>query len=48
MCQERIDLFSVHATQMSIDSGIYVEYHMISSVTSGAPVEFDVTANEDD
>ena len=28
--------------------GVYVEYHPISSITSGAPIEFDVTASGDD
>jgi hypothetical protein len=46
--KSELDLFSVPATQTSIDSGVYVEYHPISSITSGAPIEFDVTASGDD
>ena len=46
--KSELDLFSVPPTQTSIESGIYVEYHPISSLTDGAPIEFDVTASGDD
>lgn len=46
--KSELDLFSVPATQTSIESGIYVEYHPISSITGAAPIEFDVTASGDD
>jgi len=31
------DLFSVPPTQTSIESGLFVEYRPISSITDGAP-----------
>jgi hypothetical protein len=46
--KSELDLFSVPATQTSIESGRYVEYHPISSMTGGAPIEFDVAASGDD
>ena len=46
--KSELDLFSVPATQTSVESGTYVEYHPISSMTGGAPIEFDVTASGDD
>ena len=46
--KSELDLFSVPPTQTSIESGLYVEYHPISSLTDGAPIEFDVTSSGDD
>jgi hypothetical protein len=46
--KSELDLFSVPATQTSIESGTYVEYHPVASITGGAPIEFDVTASGDD
>jgi hypothetical protein len=46
--KSKLDLFSVPATQTSIESGTYVEYHPIFSLTGAAPIEFDVSASGDD
>jgi hypothetical protein len=46
--KSELDLFSVPAMQTSIESGTYVEYHPISSLTGAAPIEFDVSASGDD
>ena len=46
--KSELDLFSVPPTQTSIDSGTFVEYRPISSLTDGAPIEFDVTSSGDD
>jgi hypothetical protein len=46
--KSELDLFSVPATQTSIESGTYVEHHPVASITGGAPIEFDVTASGDD
>ena len=46
--KSELDLFSVPATQTSVESGTYVEYHPISSMMGGAPIEFDVNASGDD
>jgi hypothetical protein len=45
--QKRIGPVFVPATH-SIDSGLYVEYYPISTITNGAPIEFDVNASGDD
>ena len=46
--KSELDLFSIPATQTSIENGTYVEYHPISTISGGAPIEFDVTATGDD
>jgi hypothetical protein len=42
--KSELDLFSIPATQTSVESGMYVDYHPVSSITGGAPIEFDVNA----
>jgi hypothetical protein len=46
--KSELDLFSVPPTQVSVDSGMFVEYHPISSLTDGAPIEFEVSSSRDD
>jgi hypothetical protein len=46
--KSELDLFSIPATQTSVESGMYVDYHPVSSITSGAPIEFDVNATGED
>lgn len=46
--KSELDLFSVPSTQTSIDSGTFVEFRPISTLTDGAPIEFDVTSSGDD
>ena len=46
--KSELDLFSLPPTQTSIESGIFVEYHPISSLTDGAPIEFEVSSSGDD
>jgi hypothetical protein len=46
--KSELDLFSVPPTQTSIESGSFVEYRPVSSLTDGAPIEFDITASGDD
>jgi hypothetical protein len=46
--KSKLDLFSVPSTQVSVDSGMFVEYHPISSLTDGAPIEFEVSSSGDD
>ena len=46
--KSELDLLAIPYTQTSVESGKYVEYRPISSITDGAPVEFDVTASGDD
>ena len=40
-----LDVFSVPATQTSIEYGNYVEYHPLSSITDSGPIEFDVSSS---
>ena len=46
--KSELDLFSVPPTQASIENGVLVEYHPISSLADGAPIEFDVSSSGDD
>jgi hypothetical protein len=46
--KSKLDRFSVPATQTSIESRTYVDYHPVASITGGAPIEFDVTASGND
>jgi hypothetical protein len=42
--KSELDLFSVPPTQTSVESGSFVEYHPISSLTDGGPIEFEVSS----
>jgi hypothetical protein len=42
--KSELDLFSISATQTSVESGMYVDYPPVSSITGGAPIDFDVNA----
>jgi len=46
--KSELDLFSVPPTQTSMEQGSWVEYHPITSVTEGSPIEFDVNASGED
>jgi hypothetical protein len=46
--KSELDLFSVPPTQTSIESGLFVEYRPISSLTDGAPIEFEIVSSGDD
>jgi len=46
--KSELDLFSVPPTQTSIESGLYGEYRPISSITDGAPIEFEIVSSGDD
>jgi hypothetical protein len=46
--KSELDLFSIPPTQTSIESGTFVEYRPISSITDGAPIEFDISSSGDD
>ena len=38
--KSELDIFAVPPTQTSIESGGWVEYNPISSITDGTPIEF--------
>jgi hypothetical protein len=46
--KSELDLFSVPPTQTSVESGSFVEYHPISSLTDGGPIEFEVSSTGTD
>jgi len=43
-----LDLFSVPPTQTSVEHGVYVDYHPLTNVTDGSPIEFDLPASVTD
>ena len=47
-CKSELDLFSVPPTQTSIEQASLVEYHPVSSLSDGAPIEFDISASGED
>lgn len=46
--KSELDIFAVPPTQTSIESGVWVEYNPISSITDGIPIEFAVTGSGQD
>jgi len=46
--KSEFDLFSVPPTQTSIEQGSWIEYHPITSLADGSPIEFDVNTNGED
>jgi len=43
-----LDLFGVPPTQTSMEHGSWVEYHPLTTVSDGSPIEFDVSGTGDD
>jgi len=46
--KSELDLFSVPPTQTSMEQGNWVEYHPLTTVTDGSPIEFDITGSGED
>jgi hypothetical protein len=46
--KSELDLFSMPPTQVSVDNGTFVEYHPISSLADGTPIEFEVSSSGED
>lgn len=46
--KSELDLFSVPPTQTSLENATVVEYHPISSLSDGAPIEFEVSSTGED
>ena len=46
--KSELDLFTVPPTQTSMEHSSWVEYHPLSTVTDGSPIEFDVSGTGDD
>jgi len=46
--KSELDLFSVPPTQTSMEQGSWVEYHPLTTVADGSPIEFDVSGTGED
>jgi len=46
--KSELDLFSVPPTQTSMEQGNWVEYHPLTTLTDGSPIEFDITGSGED
>ena len=46
--KSELDLFSLPPTQTSIDKGQWVEYHPISTISDGGPIEFFISGSSDE
>jgi len=46
--KSELDLFSVPPTQSSMEQGTWIEYHPLTTVAGGSPIEFDVGASGED
>lgn len=46
--KSELDLFLVPPTQTAIERGSYIEYHPLSNIRDGGPVEFNVPGSGDD
>jgi len=46
--KSELDLFSVPPTQTSMEQGSWVEYHPMTTVTDGSPIEFDISGTGED
>jgi len=46
--KSELDLFGVSPTQTSMEHGSWVEYHPLTTVSDGSPIEFDVSGTGDD
>ena len=46
--KSELDLFSVPPTQTSMESGNWIEYHPLTSVADGTPIEFEISGTGED
>jgi len=46
--KSELDLFSVPPTQTSMEQGSWVEYHPLTAVSDGSPIEFDISGSGED
>lgn len=46
--KSELDLFSVPPTQTSIENGSWVEYHPLSTLADGSPIEFEINGSGED
>jgi len=43
-----LDLFSVPSTQTSVETDNWIEYHPLTTMDDGSPIEFDISGNGED
>jgi len=43
--KSELDLFSVPPTQTSMEQGSWVDYHPLTAVSDGSPIEFDISGS---
>jgi len=46
--KSELDLFSVPPTQTAMEQGSWIEYHPLTGIADGAPIEFDVNGTGED
>lgn len=46
--KSELDLFALPPTQTSIESGTWVEYHPVSSISGKSPIEFEINGSGED
>ena len=46
--KSELDLFSVPPTQTSMESGNWIEYHPLTAVADGSPIEFEIGGSGED
>jgi len=46
--KSELDLFSVPPTQTSMEQGSWIEYHPMTTVADGSPIEFDISGTRED
>jgi len=46
--KSELDLFSVPPTQTSMEQGSWVEYHPMTTVADGSPIELDISGTGED
>lgn len=46
--KSELDLFSVPPTQTSMEQGSWVEYHPVTTIMDGSPIEFDISGTGQD
>jgi len=47
-CKSELELFSVPSTQTSVETGNWIEYHPLTTMDDGSPIEFDISGNGED
>ena len=48
MYEVGLDMFSIPPTQTSMEQGSWIEYHPLTAVRDGGPIEFEITGRGED